>query len=123
MARHVRRRRRALALATEKDGKRTHAVHLVAVDGGVLASAAGSPESRPLLAAPFGKCMAHGAILCATDDGLVLARADVAAGAFNEVKAFPETRDLGLSFADLLPGPHGSAFLVQVDEIVHLTLV
>jgi hypothetical protein len=110
-----------VTIASEQDGRRVHAVHLVSSDGALLASASGPPESRPILA--FGACMAHGAILCPTDDGLVLARADPSAAAFKEERVFAETRDFVASGIDLLAGPHGSVYLVHTGEIVHLSLV
>jgi hypothetical protein len=110
-----------MTIATEHDGRRTHAAHLVSSDGAVLASASGPPESRPVLG--FGACMAHGAILLPTDDGLVLARADLSSAALREDKSFPETRDFVASGADLLAGPHGSVYLVHTGEVVHLSLV
>jgi hypothetical protein len=115
-------RRVLLSIATENAGRRTHAVHLVTDDADVVASASGSPESRPLLASPYGKCMAHGAILAPTDDGLLLVKPDPSVGGFVETKAFPETRDFVASGTDLLAGPRGSVYAVQGGEIVHLSL-
>lgn len=106
--------------ATEKDGKVTHAAHLVAANGDVLASEVGAPGSSAILAAVTGKCIAGGAILAATDDGLVLVRADRATKAFVPLRAFPETRDLVPPDADLLVGPGGSVYVVSHDGVVHL---
>jgi hypothetical protein len=111
-----------LSIATEKDGRRTHGVHLVSDAGEVLASSVGAPESRPLLASVFGKSMAYGSILCATDDGLLLVQPDAARGNFLEHKSFPQTRDFVSSGTDILAGPHGSVYLVENGEIVHLSL-
>ena len=109
-----------LGLATEKDGHRTHSLTLVDDGGAVLARASGAPESRPLLASITGKCMAKGAILSATDDGLLLARPDLAAESFVEVKTFADARDFVADGLDILAGPQGSVYLVHTDEIVQL---
>jgi hypothetical protein len=112
--------RALLGLATEKDGHRTHALTLLGEDGAILAAARGAPESRPLLASIGGKCMAKGAILSATDDGLLLARPDLAAESFAEVKTFAGARDFVADGVDVLAGPQGSVYLVHTDEIVQL---
>lgn len=106
--------------ATEKDGKVTHAAHLVAANGDVLASEVGAPGSSAILAAVTGKCIAGGAILAATDDGLVLVRADRAAKAFVPIRAFAETREFVPPDADLLVGPGGSVYVVSHDGVTHL---
>ena len=113
--------RALVAVASEKDGRRTHALSLVRDDGEILARAEGSPESRALLASVFGKCLANGALLAATDDGLLLARPDPASGDFVEQKTFADTRDFVGAGADILAGPQGSVYLVQSGEVVHLT--
>lgn len=107
---------------TEKGGKVTHAAHLVAATGEVLASESGPPGSSAMLggAGVSGRCLAGGSVLVATDDGLVLVRADRAARAFVPVRAFPETRDLVPPDADLLVGPGGSVYVVSHDVVVHL---
>ncbi|MBS2019089.1 MAG: hypothetical protein JST00_39845 [Deltaproteobacteria bacterium] len=106
--------------ATEKSGRVTHAAHLVAANGDVVASEAGPPGSTPLLGAVTGKCLAGGAVLTATDDGLVLVRADRATRSFLPVRAFPETRDLVPPDADLLLGSGGSVYVVGPGGVVHL---
>jgi hypothetical protein len=106
--------------ATEKDGRVLHAAHLVDDKGAILASEAGAAGSSSMLQGIRGKCLAGGAILAPTDDGLVLLRADRASRTFVPIRAYPETRDLVPSDADLLVGPGGSVYVVSHDEIVHL---
>lgn len=107
--------------ATEKAGRVVHAAHLVDAKGAILASETGPAGSSTMLQGTFGKCLANGAILVPTDDGLVLVRADRAARTFVPIRAFPETRDLVPPDADLLVGPGGSVYVVTHDEIVHLS--
>lgn len=106
--------------ATEKAGRLTHAAHLVDAKGVIVASESGFAGSSPILAGISGKCLAGGAVLVPTDDGLVLVRADRATRSFVPLRAFPETRDLVPPDADLLVGPGGSVYVVTHDEIVHL---
>lgn len=106
--------------ATEKAGKVTHGAWLIAANGEVLAAATGPQGSSPLLGAVTGKCLAGGAVLTASDDGLVLLRADRATRTFVPIRAFPETRDLVPPDADLLVGPGGSVYVVSHDGVVHL---
>ena len=107
--------------ATEKAGRVIHAAHFVDAKGAVLASETGAPGSSAILHGVDGKCIANGAILVPTDDGLVLVRADRASRTFVPIRAFPETRDLVPPDADLLVGPGGSVYVVTHDEIVHLS--
>lgn len=110
---------------TEKDGRSMQTAHLVAASGDVLASERGAPGSSAILSAASGdgisgRCLAGGAVLVATEDGLVLVRADRGAKAFVPVRAFAETRDLVPPDADLLVGPGGSVYVVSHDGVVHL---
>jgi hypothetical protein len=107
--------------ATEKDGRVIHAAHLVDAKGAILASETGPAGSSAILHGISGKCLANGAILVPTDDGLVLVRADRATRTFVPIRAYPETRDLVPPDADLLVGPGGSVYVVSHDEIVHLS--
>lgn len=107
--------------ATEKDGRVIHAAHLVDAKGAILASETGPAGSSAILQGITGKCLANGAILVPTDDGLVLVRADRATRTFVPIRAYPETRDLVPPDADLLVGPGGSVYVVSHDEIVHLS--
>lgn len=107
--------------ATEKDSHVIHAAHLVDAKGTILASESGPAGSSAILHGVFGKCLASGAILVPTDDGLVLVRAERATRTFVPIRAFPETRDLVPPDADLLVGPGGSVYVVTHDEIVHLS--
>jgi hypothetical protein len=106
--------------ATEKAGRVVHSAHLIDAQGEVLASETGAPGSSAILAGTSGKCLARGAVLVSTDEGLVLVRADRAARSFVPIRAFPETRELVPPDADLLVGPGGSVYVVTHDEIVHL---
>lgn len=116
---------------TEKAGKATHAAHLVAATGEVLASESGPPGASAILGSAngasgaagdgiSGRCLAGGSVLVATGDGLVLVRADRSSRAFTPARAFPETRDLVPPDADLLVGPGGSVYVVSHDVVVHL---
>jgi hypothetical protein len=107
--------------ATELAGRVIHSAHLVDAKGTLLASETGAAGSSAILHGVFGKCIANGAILVPTDDGLVLVRADRASRSFVPIRAFPETRDLVPPDADLLVGPGGSVYVVTHDEIVHLS--
>lgn len=107
--------------ATTKAGRVIHTAHLIDSKGAVLASESGPAGSSAILHGVFGKCLASGAILVPTDDGLVLVRADRSTRTFVPVRAFPETRDLVPPDADLLVGPGGSVYVVTHDEIVHLS--
>ena len=107
--------------ATEKAGRVLHSAHLIDAKGAILASESGPPGSSAILHGVYGKCIASGAILVPTDDGLVLVRADRATRTFVPLRAFPETRDLVPPDADLLVGPGGSVYVVTHDAIVHLS--
>jgi hypothetical protein len=106
--------------ATEKDGRVFHAAHLVDAKGAILASETGPAGSSAMLQGTSGKCLASGAVLVATDEGLVLVRADRATRTFVPIRAYPETRDLVPPDAELLVGPGGSVYVVRHDAIVHL---
>ena len=111
-----------VAVASEENGRRTHTLTLVSETGAILAGASGAPESRPLLASVFGKCMAGGAIVASTDDGLLLARASASAADISETKTFAGTRDFVAAGTDILAGPRGSVYLVHTGEILQLTI-
>jgi hypothetical protein len=109
--------------ATEKNGRVLHAAHLIDARGAILASETGPAGSSVMLQGISGKCLANGAILVPTDDGLVLVRADRATRTFVPVRAYPETRDLVPPWdsPELLVGPGGSVYVVRHDAIVHLS--
>ena len=98
-----------------------HTAHLVDANGVVVASERGGPESSAILASTSGKCLANGAVLCATDDGLVLVRADRSARAFVSARVFTDAKDFVSSDLDLLLGPGGSVYVASPDEIVQLS--
>ena len=108
---------------TESAGRVIHSAHLVDARGEPVASETGPAGSSAILHGTFGKCLANGAILVPTDDGLVLVRAERATRAFVPIRAFPETRELVPPEADLLVGPGGSVYVVTHDEIVHLSFL
>ena len=110
------------ATAIDLDGRRIHAMHLVASTGEVLASTCGAPDTQPMLATIGGKCMAHGAILCATDDGLVLVRADPKTRELAAEKHFPDTRPFVNADSEMHAAPGGSVYVVGPNEITCLSL-
>lgn len=110
-----------VTFVTESSGRIIHAAHLVDANGVVVASERGSPESSAILAGATGKCLANGAVLCVTDDGLVLVRADRNARAFISARVFTDAKDFVSPDLDLFPGPGGSVYVVAPDEIVHLS--
>lgn len=110
-----------VTFVTESSGRVVHAAHLVDASGVVVASERGAPESSAILASTTGKCLANGAVLCATEDGLVLVRADRSARAFVAVRVFTDAKDFVSSDHDLLLGPGGSIYAVAPDEIIHLS--
>ena len=103
-------------------GRRIHALYLIGGNGEVLASASGAPDAQPMLATISGKCMAHGAILCATDDGLLLVRADPKTRELHAEKHFPDTRPFVTAGSELHAAPGGSVYVVGHREITHLSL-
>lgn len=114
-----------VSFVTESSGKVIHAAHLVDANGVVVASERGTPDdsgASAILASVSGKCLANGAVLCATDDGLVLVRADRSARAFVPARVFADAKDFVSPDLDLFLGPGGSVYVVAPDEIVHLSL-
>ncbi len=108
---------------TEKDGRVRHVAHLFDARGNRLASAAGSEGDAPLFTggdALENACLAGGAVLVATEDGLVLLRADPSSRAFETRRVFPDAKDFASPDAAVLVGPGGSVYVRQHDEIVHL---
>lgn len=110
-----------VTFVTESNGKVTHAAHLVDAQGTIVASERGAQESSAILASTTGKCLANGAVLCATDEGLVLVRADRSARAFVSARVFADAKDFVSPDLDLLLGSGGSVYVVAPDEIVHLS--
>lgn len=110
-----------VTFVTESSGKVIHTAHLVDANGAIVATERGAPESAAVLASLTGKCLANGAVLASTDDGLVLVRPDRARRAFVEARVFADARDFVSPDHDLLLGPGGSIYVVAPDEIVHLS--
>jgi hypothetical protein len=109
--------------ATEKDGRVAHEAHLVDARGEVVASERGAAGACAILGHVTGKCLAGGAVIVASDDGLVLLRGDRRTRSFVTVRAFPETRDLVPAGADVLVGPGGSLYVLTHDELDHLRFI
>lgn len=110
-----------VTFVTEESGRIVHAAHLVDDKGELVATERGAPGASPVLASLRGKCLAGGAVMCATDDGLVLVRPDRARRAFVPVRSFADARDLVSPDDELLVGPGGSLYVISHDEIVHLS--
>jgi hypothetical protein len=110
-----------LTFATEESGRIVHAAHLVDDRGELVATERGTPDASPVLASLRGKCLAGGAVMCATGDGLVLVRPDRARRAFVPARTFADARDLVSPDDELLLGRGGSLYAVSHDEIVHLS--
>ena len=107
--------------STTKDGQVRNVAHLVDARGDVLATEIGPEGSSAILSGTTGKCLAGGAVLIATSDGLVLVRADRQSRSFVPLRAFPETRDIVPPEAELRIGPGGSVYVITHDETVHLS--
>jgi hypothetical protein len=107
-------------LVTEKDGKTTHAMHLVGKDGTHLAQASGSPTEHRMLASVRGKALLGGRVVTATDEGLLALRID--SGRFVESALFPDTQPFVSSDVELFAGPGGSIYVASAKEILELTL-
>jgi hypothetical protein len=110
-----------VTFVTESSGRVVHTAHLVDAIGVVVASERGTPESSAILRSTTGKCLANGTALCATDDGLVLVRADRNARAFVAARVFTDAKDFVSPDLDLLLGPGGSIYAASPDEIIHLS--
>ncbi|MDB4993391.1 MAG: hypothetical protein JWM74_823 [Myxococcaceae bacterium] len=109
-----------VVLVTEKDGKTTHAMHLVSKDGAHLAQASGSPAEHRMLKSVRGKALLGGRVVTATDEGLLALRVD--SGRFVEGALFPDTKPFVASDVELFAGPGGSIYVVAAKEILELTL-
>ncbi len=110
-----------VTFATEASGRVLHTAHLVDDKGEIIASERGAPDASPVLASLGGKCLGGGAVMCATDEGLVLVRPDRARRAFVPVRSFADAKDLVSPDDELLLGPGGSLYVISHDEIVHLS--
>ena len=112
------------SMATDHLGRRTHAIYLVEGDGRVIASGAGAPDDQPMLASLQGKCLAHGSILCATDEGLLLVRPGGPGDReLVPAKLFVDTHAFVSEGSELLVGPGGSVYVVGQKEITQLSLM
>jgi hypothetical protein len=110
------------SIAVEKDGRRTHAMHLVRDDGRLLASAAGAPDEVRMLANIHGKAVSGGRVVCSTDQGLLALDVDPATGTFVEGKLFADSEAFVAAGDAILPGPGGSVYIVSTKEITQLLL-
>lgn len=109
------------ARAVDRGGRRVHDLFVVAASGRVVASASGTADDHAMFAALGARCLAHGAMLCATDDGLLRVRVDEARRELVPERLFSETRGLVSAATDLVPGPGGSVYVIGPNEITHLT--
>lgn len=108
---------------TEVGGRRKHVAHLFDTRGTRLASAAGDELASPLFAGGDNlesACLAGGAVLAATPEGLALLRADPSARVFETRRVFPDAKDFASPDAAMLVGPGGSVYVRSHDEVVHL---
>lgn len=102
--------------STVKDGREHCVAHLVDARGDVIAT-----DHTDLLLPERGKCLAGGAVLVATNDGLVLVRADRQTRTFVPQRAFPDTKDLVTPDAELHLAPGGSVIVITHDDTLHLS--
>ena len=109
-----------VTFATEQNGRLEYATHLVDAHATVIATDHGPAGSSAITSSLAGRAIAGGSVVVATDDGLVLLRADRHERAFVPARLFPEARDFVSPDAELLVGPRGSLFVVTHDEIVQL---
>ena len=113
-----------VTFALEATGKTMHRAFLINATGRVVASdesagdqSAGSGGVLPPSLA--GRALGPGGtILCASDQGLMLVRAD--GTDLRSVRLFPEAKDFVSPDDDLLVGSGGSLYAVSDDEITHL---
>ena len=115
-----------VSLALDANGRREHHLVMLAADGSLIAH---SHEAGAALDADAGRCVAWGAVLTATDDGLVLLRARPGQpaqpgqpGRLEEERRFPESREWVSHGATLILGPQGSVFVVSGNTLVQLSM-
>lgn len=110
-----------LGIASEKAGKRRHTLMLIDRSGRVLGSLAGAPEESPLLQSIDGKALLSGALVMATESGLMRVGVE-ASGRLVEERIFADTQRFVGADVALLPGPAHSIYVVNTQAITQLTL-
>ncbi len=111
-----------VTFATEDRGRARYVTHLVDARGELVATD-DSDQNAVLEPTLHGRALAGGAVLTATDDGLVLFLADRRTGRLARSREFPDARGLVSADGELIVGPGGSVFSVTHDEITHLSFV
>ncbi|MFO0723852.1 MAG: hypothetical protein U1E65_08730 [Myxococcota bacterium] len=111
-----------LALECLESGKRRTRLHLLDARGLPIAHAEGSSSDEPFLASAGGFALFSGRILRATDRGLLAIDVDRAGQKLTAGRLFTETEPFVSSDSELLAGPGGSVFVVDLQEIVELRL-
>lgn len=86
--------------------------------GRVLAEAIGAPEDGPLFGPARGKALMGGVLVCASDDGLAVVRADH--GRFVPGPIFDDTASFVTATDELLAGPGGAVLVVRARTIHEL---
>ncbi|MBI2571059.1 MAG: hypothetical protein HYV63_28980 [Candidatus Schekmanbacteria bacterium] len=109
--------------ATERGGRRIHALHVIDDRGAVLASVSGAPDSLRALATTAGKAIIADRILCSTDDGLLSLEVDASSRTVRERHLFSDTEPFTSEGASLLPLPGGAIAVVSPHAITQLTLM
>ena len=110
-----------VSFATETNGRTEIMVHLVDRFGAVVATERSTDPAATALAKGLGgRALSGGSVVAATDEGLVLVRADRGARTFVPVRLFPEAKDFASPEDELVPGPGGSLHVIAHDEITHL---
>jgi hypothetical protein len=111
-----------VAWHSEENGRRRAELWLVDRTGRPIAGLAGAPDSSPLLASPRGKALFGGHIVVATDRGLASVRIDRTHKTLSLGDLFADTEPFLSEESELLPGPNGSVYVVNSNEILQLVL-
>ena len=106
-----------ISLALDANGRRKELLVMLAADGSLIAH---STVAGVALEADAGRCVALGAVLTATDDGLTLVRPR--AGRFEVERRFSETRAWVSRDAHLTMGPDGSVLVMRGNTLVQLSM-
>jgi hypothetical protein len=110
-------------VATERGGRREHALLVFDRDGALRAERRGAPESDPALAHVGGKAIVGDRVLYARDDGLGQLQVDAVGRVLLDGPCFPDAEPFVTSASHLIPGPGGSVYVAEAHRIVHLTLI